>query len=300
MVYGAIEWTVDPIGFRLGALNINYYGLFFVACIVSGVLLMRPMFRRRGLPLDGASGLTIYVVLGILICARLVHCLAYDTARTLADPLSLLRFWDGGLASHGAVIGTFAGSYVWCRRGLDRFAAALAPRTPKPLRALAQLVFGPLDTEQKLSWMQTLDIIVPAIATSIIFIRLGNLFNHEIVGRVTVAPWAFRFRYHSDQLPRHPAQLYEATLGLFVLGVLTYFAYWRERLHRDGFRLWLFLTLLFGVRFFLEFFKEYQSDALEALPGLTLTMGQLLSLPVLAISIPLGLRAWPRPEGGEE
>lgn len=197
------------------------------------------------------------MMVGTIAGARLGHCLFYDPAYYLTHPLKILMVWEGGLASHGGAIGILAALLLYSRK--------------RP--------------EQPYLWL--LDRMVIAIALAGLFIRLGNFFNSEILGIPTDVPWAIIFD-RIDSSPRHPAQLYEAVAyGSIFVGLY--------RLHHKlgaktptGLLFGLFLTSVFGFRFFIEFVKERQAAYGLDLP---LSVGQLLSIPLFIAGIILLTRA---------
>jgi phosphatidylglycerol---prolipoprotein diacylglyceryl transferase len=202
MLPAVIDWTVDPIALSLGGLQVRWYGLCFLACILVSIKIMEPMFRRLGRDPEEATSLTIHVVIGIIVGSRLIHCLFYDPHLYLppeGNPLRIFKIWEGGLASHGGTLGAIVASYMWVNNVVNRGCDLVVPYTPGPIAAIADTLFGrPLEAKG-ITWRQLADIAAPAIATAICFIRFGNLMNHEIVGRGTDAPWAFRFhRYLTE------------------------------------------------------------------------------------------------------
>jgi len=293
-----IDWTWDPIAFSFWKLTIRWYGLCFLAGILTSIWIMEPLFGRLKRDREEATSLTLYVTIGIVLGARIAHVCFYDPSYYFADPVRILKIWEGGLASHGAAVGALLASWIWVRGYVPKLSDRLAPKTPAPIRLLLRILFGTPTYTPGLSWRQMVDIAAPAIALAGAFIRLGNLFNHEIVGRTAGnLPWAFRFSRHRDQLPRHPTQIYEIFMFLFIFAVLYHFAWKRDEEHRPGFRAYLFFTLWFGIRFFIEFSKEYQSELAQPF-GLSLTMGQMLSAPFVMFFAPLTIWAWRRPTEG--
>jgi prolipoprotein diacylglyceryl transferase len=261
----AITWDVSPDLFTIRAFGaeipIAWYGLMFAVSFFLGQLLGSYLFRKDGKPAGDVELLTIYVVLGTVVGARLGHYLFYEWELLFRDPfdwlMSLVTPPFRGLASHGATIAIPAALYLYARR--------------KP--------------DQPFLWVT--DRVVIIVALGGILIRLGNLFNSEIYGTPTALPWAFRFVRETDPsllpvVPRHPTQLYEALFCLFLL-VLT-FGLWRykRRTLPIGIITGLFITLLFSFRFLVEFLKNDQS-AFEQ--GLVLNMGQLLSIPAVLMGL---------------
>jgi prolipoprotein diacylglyceryl transferase len=223
---------------------------------------MREVFRSEGKSEEDLNSLVNYMVLGTLIGARLGHCLFYDPGFYLSNPLEILKFWHGtsfgisGLSSHGGALGIFSALYIYTRK-------------------------------REIPYIWILDRIVIPTALGGLFIRLGNLFNSEIVGIPTEVPWAFVFT-RIDNLPRHPAQLYES-FGYGLIFVMLYSLYRRLRRESpDGLLLGLFTLFAFTYRFFIEFVKERQANYGQ---DLLLSVGQLLSVPLVILGIFLVARA---------
>lgn len=207
------------------------------------------------------------VGLGAIIGARLGDVLFYQsTSAWLHNPLSILYVWEGGLASHGAVIGILLALAILARRlrneGLGFF-----------------------------NLLRLADRIAPFVALAGCFIRIGNFINQEILGKPTDMPWAVLFLHPADGsavVPRHPVQLYES-IAYLVIFIGLYTRWSRQPLFRsEGKCLGLFFTLIFGVRFLAEFFKVEQSTY-STLPFM-LTMGQLLSIPLVILGFWLTFR----------
>lgn len=239
-------WNVDPVAITLGPLAVHWYGLLFAAGFFVGLRLMIRIYVREGRDPAELERLFGYVVAGVLIGARLGHCLFYDPAYYLAHPLDILKIWEGGLASHGGAAGLVTAVWLFLRR-------AGGPDLPWLLDRLA----------------------IPA-ALGGACIRLGNFMNSEIVGLPTVVPWAVVFA-RVDGLPRHPVQLYEALAYALIFGGLLG-AYHNGAGQRPGRLAGWFLVQVFAARFALEFLKMPQA-AYEQ--GFALTVGQWLSLPCI-------------------
>ncbi len=246
-----IWWTVSPELLRLGPLSIRWYGLLFALAFVLGYVIMQKIYKIEKKPLEDLDKLSIYVIVGTVLGARLGHCLFYDAEYYLSNPLEILKVWQGGLASHGAAIGILTALYIFSKKMKG----------------------------QNLLWI--LDRLVIVIALGGALIRLGNLFNSEIFGKPTDVAWAFIF-FRVDNIPRHPTQLYEATF-YFVSAILLYLNYHNQKSElKLGVNFGLFLILIFGFRIFVEFFKENQSAFEATLP---LNMGQLLSIPFVMLGV---------------
>ncbi|MEZ6195139.1 MAG: prolipoprotein diacylglyceryl transferase [Planctomycetota bacterium] len=248
----AFEWDCDPQIFKIGVVALRWYGLLFATAFVLGFFLMRGIYRREGKKESDLDSLLTWMVVATIIGARLGHCLFYEPAYYLSHPEKIIAVWEGGLASHGGAIGILIALWLYTRTRPD----------------------------QPYLWL--LDRIVLPTALAGCFIRLGNFFNSEIVGVHTDRSWGVIFRRLHDPEPRHPAQLYESVCYLLVFFLL--WAIYRSRgaATPRGRLLGLFLVLVFGARFAIEFVKKRQAAWGEDLP---LSVGQLLSIPVFALGV---------------
>lgn len=245
-------WSVNPIAFEFGSFRIFWYGILFAAAILSGLEFMKWVFKLEERNQTLLDSMFIYIVLGIVIGARLGHCLFYDPAYYLANPLKIFAVWEGGLASHGGGLGVIIALYLYVKK-------------------------------YKMEYLWLLDRIAIPTALFGFFVRMGNFMNSEIVGQASDVPWAIVFS-RIDMIPRHPTQLYEAFSYLVIFFILTFiYKKKREFLH-NGFLFGLFLVLVFSARFMIEFVKErqaaYSSD-------LIISTGQMLSVPFLLIGVML-------------
>ena len=249
-----INWDVSPEIFHLGPVSVRWYGLLFALSFVFGYLILTKIFIKEGKPKTDVEQLSVYVIFGTVIGARLGHCLFYNPSYYLSNPIEILKVWEGGLASHGAAIGIIIALYLYSRKKKD----------------------------QNLLWLLDRLVIVVALGGSLI--RLGNLFNSEIYGIETQVPWAFIFPNGAGagMVPRHPTQIYEslAYLIIFIVLFITYNK--RKKIFNNGFLFGLFLILVFTFRFFVEFVKAVQEPFEADLP---LKMGQWLSIPFVLIGI---------------
>lgn len=245
MIISSIFWNVSPEIMKLGPFSLRWYGLLFASGFVLGYLILTKIYKLEKKPLADLEQLSIYVILGTVIGARLGHCLFYDPVYYLSHPIEIIKVWEGGLASHGAAIGILISIYLITKKQKDK----------------------------TMLWILDRLVIVVALGGSLI--RLGNLFNSEIIGRPADVPWAFIFA-RVDEIPRHPAQLYESFFYLITFVVL-YFTYMKtNKKSLPGYLFGLALVMIFGFRFFVEFIKENQSPFEQ---GMILDMGQLLSIP---------------------
>ena len=255
-----ITWDVNPELFTIFGREIRWYGLFWVVGLIVAVYIVQRIFDKEKLPQKWFDSLFIYMMLGIILGARIGHCLFYEPAYYLAHPLKILYIWEGGLASHGGVLGIIIAVWLYSRNV----------------------------TKKSMIW--TFDrVIVPTGFTSA-FIRLGNLMNHEIYGGPTSQPWGFRFIENIPAWmagappiytePSHPTQIYEALIYLLVFAV-TMYMYWKtDAKKKQGLLLGIAMIMIFLSRFFIEYIKEVQVDSeLLMRQNTGLILGQWLSIP---------------------
>ncbi len=253
-----IVWDVDPTIFKIGSYELRYYSLMFALAFGQGMILLRWMLKREGEPEKYNDSLFWYITLSTIIGARLGHVLFYDPIYYLHNPVEILNFREGGLASHGATIGIMVALYMFCRKN------------NKPYL-----------------WM--LDRAALLVPIAAFFVRLGNLFNSEIYGVVTDKPWGFVFVRAGETLPKHPTQLYEALAYLLLFFVMLWFYKCLDAARRwQGMMIGVFFVYLFTARIIIEQIKEIQV-AFEQ--NMTFNMGQLLSVPFILLGIYLILRA---------
>ena len=265
-----ITWNVDPEIFNIGPISVRWYGLLFALAFVFGQRILSKIYVTEGRTEGDVDAITLYMIIGTVIGARLGHTLFYDPEYYLSNPIEILKIWKGGLASHGATIGILLALWLFSRN-------------------------------YKFNYMWVLDRIVIVVALGGGLIRLGNLMNSEIIGKVSDAPWAFKFLQNHEMIngvaasqdPRHPTQLYES-LCAFLLFVLLY---WLWKKYKGalplGLLFGLFVTILFTFRFLVEFLKENQVDFEDTM---TLNMGQLLSIPLILLGLFVLLRVWQNPK----
>ena len=246
-----IPWDVNPEIFRIGSFAVRWYGLLFASSFLFGYVIMNRMFKNENLGEAVLDRLTIYMAIGVIIGARLGHCLFYEPAYYFRHPLEILMIWHGGLASHGAAIGILTAVWLFARK-------------------------------EKKDYFWVLDRIAIVVALSGFLIRMGNLMNSEIYGIETTVPWGFVFLRNHEVAPKHPTQIYEG-LAYLAIFVLLFILYWRKKgEHYQGMLISLLCILVFTARFFIEFLKENQV-AFEA--TMKLNMGQWLSIPFILLGI---------------
>jgi phosphatidylglycerol:prolipoprotein diacylglycerol transferase len=249
MLVLSIIWNPSPEIFEFGGFAVRWYGLFFALSFFFGYLIMQKFFNKEGVPIKLLDELTTYMILGTIIGARLGHVFFYEPVYYLAHPLKILKVWEGGLASHGAAIGIIS----------------------------AILIFSYV---RKKPFLWVMDRIVIVVALAGFLIRMGNLMNAEIYGLPTTLPWGFQFMRSTTPsdalLPRHPTQIYEGFTYLCIFFLLWWYYYKKDGKPSPGFIFGLFMVLVFGMRFLIEFIKEPQVGFEQ---GLLLNMGQMLSVP---------------------
>lgn len=284
----------NPVWFSIGPVPIRWYALAYVAGIILGWWYAARLARSERLWAPGAppvnvrqlDDLVLWITLGIILGGRLGYALFYKpalyvhlfTGSDWGERLGLFRMWDGGMSFHGGLIGVCLAIFLFARRN-----------------SINLLSLG--------------DLVAPAVPIGLFFGRIANFINGELWGRVTDAPWAIRFcnqRLYdlyrdtyggcpAGDLPRHPSQLYEAGLeGLLLFGVLAAAAWKFRLLAKPGYVTGLFLFGYGLSRALLEQVREPDSHMPEFLQG-QITMGMLLSIPMLLIGAWLIWRAWSRP-----
>jgi phosphatidylglycerol---prolipoprotein diacylglyceryl transferase len=262
MIIDYIHWNVDPVIINIFGISLRYYGVLFVSGLILCYLLLQWIYKKENIPLSKLEKLTIYGVIGIFAGARLAHCLFYEPSYYFSHPLEIILpiqpTADGGykfsgyqgLASHGGTLGLI----------------------------LALIIYAKKTNE---SIIKTIDLIAIVAPIGACFIRLANLMNSEIIGIPTNVPWAFIFE-REDNLPRHPAQLYEAICYLLIFPLMLYLYKTQRENLKNGFFFGLVITLIFVARFFIEFIKEKQVPFEEQMQ---FDMGQLLSIPFIIVGI---------------
>jgi len=241
----------DPVAFGLGPLQVRWYGLMYLLGFLAGWALGRYRARQPGSGWTAAQvdDLVFYIALGVILGGRIGYILFYGFGAFLHNPLTLFRIWEGGMSFHGGFLGVLLAMALFARQRQSGF------------------------------W-RTVDFIAPLVAPGILFGRIGNFINGELWGRVTDLPWGMVFRQTGDGLPRHPSQLYEAALeGVVLFAVVWLFsAKPRPVMAVSG-----VFALVYGTaRFSVEFVRQ-PDPQLGYLAFGWLTMGQVLSLPLIAV-----------------
>jgi prolipoprotein diacylglyceryl transferase len=238
----------------LGPFSIRYYSLLFLCAFILGLYLLKKVFEEKNIDTALIHPLFITIFICVIVGARLGHVLFYRPKYFFSHPLEIIKFWKGGLASHGAAIALLIGVIIFTRR-------------------------------HKISFYRIADCLAVPISIGTSFVRLGNFFNSEIVGRVTTVPWAVKFlRYREpgglQPQYRHPSQLYESGMGVIVCITLWVLLKRKKDNLQEGCLFYLFVFLYFSLRFLIEFVKESRF----IVPSLPFTTGQYLSVPFILFS----------------
>ncbi|MGQ7245624.1 prolipoprotein diacylglyceryl transferase [Salinicola sp. V024] len=249
---------IDPVAIAIGPLQIHWYGLMYVVGLAAAWWLGRRRADRLGLSHDDIGDLIFYGALGVILGGRIGYALFYGLDQLMANPLWLFKIWEGGMSFHGGLTGVLIAALLFARK-------------------------------HRLAFFQLTDFIAPLVPLGLGAGRLGNFINHELPGRVSDMPWAMVWppMMGLGPEPRHPSSLYEFALeGVVMFVVLWWFS---SRPRQRGMTSGLFL-LLYGVfRFAVEFVRR-PDPQLGFIAFDWLTMGQLLSLPMIFAG--LALMAW--------
>lgn len=257
-IFSAIVWEPSENLFTIGGFGIRYYALCWLVGLLAAYFVVKKIYKDRNVKEELFDPLFFYCFFGILIGARLGHCLFYEPEYYLANPIEMILpikeingTWQftgyAGLASHGGVIGVTIGLLLYIKK-----------------------------TGLKFMWvLDCLGIAAPIFSA---MVRLGNLMNSEIIGLPTDAPWGFVFVKAGITTPCHPAQLYES-IAYFVIFIAILFLY-KKFGNKVGSGLFSGFTLftIFTFRFFVEYIKEVQVDFEN---GMFMNMGQILSIPLI-------------------
>lgn len=254
----SIVWDFNPVLVSIGGFEIRYYSLMWAAALLVGGWIFSYFCKKEGRPQSLSDSAFLYIALGTMIGARVGHCLFYEPEYYLLKPWAIItEIRNGGLASHGAAIGIITAIWLCSRKN----------RVP-------------------VMWMtDRLGVIAPISGA---LIRFGNLFNSEIIGHQTDVPWGFKFMrlyrgLPAEQVPAcHPTQLYEALCYIATFLVLWWMYHKTDAPRRRGLMFGVALIGIFLTRFFIEFVKINQVAFEE---GMSLNMGQWLSLPFVALGV---------------
>ena len=250
---------LDPILLQIGPFALRWYSIAYLAGIFVGYWYLLKLIAQPGAPIARrhADDLVFYAALGIILGGRLGYVLFYNLPHYLANPLEIIKLWDGGMSFHGGVIGTSLGIIYLARK-------------------------------QKLNWLRIHDYVACCVPFGLFFGRLANFVNQELWGAVTNVPWAIRFvevdQYGAQALgpPRHPSQLYEAGLEGIVLFAILWWMFWKTKARYEPGKLVGAFILFYGLfRFAVEFIREPDSQLVEFAQATGLHMGQWLCVPMI-------------------
>ena len=260
----AIAWTdlgLSPVALDLGFFELRWYSLAYLAGIFVGSWYLLKLIRQPGSPMARrhADDMVFYAALGIILGGRLGYVLFYNLSYYLANPVDILKLWDGGMSFHGGVIGTTLGILYLARR-------------------------------EGLSWLRVHDYVACCVPFGLFFGRLANFVNHELWGATTNVPWAVRFPEMTAigttilGDPRHPTQIYEALLEGLMLFLILWWMFWKtEARYQPGKLVGAFIFFYGLFRFAVEFVREPDLQLVEFARDTGLHMGQWLSLPMILI-----------------
>jgi len=244
--------VIDPVAFSLGPLKIHWYGIMYLLGFSSAWLLARWRASRYHLPWTAVqiSDLIFYAALGVILGGRLGYMLFYNASQLLYSPWTVVKLWDGGMSFHGGLLGVIIATALFARR-------------------------------HKKAFLEVTDFVAPLVPIGLALGRIGNFINGELWGRVSDVPWAMVFPY-AGNLPRHPSQLYELGLeGIVLFLVLWFYASKPRPVGRISA---LFLIGYASARIIAECFRE-PDFPMGFVAFDWLTMGQLLSIPMLLVGI---------------
>ena len=241
--------NIDPILVSFGPFEIRYYGLFFVLGFVIAYFLLVHLAKRRELSLnkDDITDFLLYIIIGVVLGARIFYVFAYNLPFYLDNPVQIIAIWNGGLSFHGGIIGAAIAGFYFTKK-------------------------------KKVDFYELADIVVIPVALGLALGRLGNFTNGELYGRITDVPWSFKFP--DAEGFRHPSQIYASFKNLLI-----FFTLWtnKDKQLPKGFMFWLFVVMYSALRFTVEFFRE-PDPQLGFIIG-WLTMGQILSIIMFVIGI---------------
>jgi len=241
--------TINPTILKIGPLQIRWYGIMYILAFLASYFLVKYQIRKKRLPIDinTVNDLFLFMIIGLIVGARLGYVVFYNLPFYLSHPLKLFAVWEGGMSFHGGLIGIIFAGLLFIKK-------------------------------RKASFWEFADLISVTAPIGLGLGRLGNFINAELYGRVTNLPWGMIFPT-GGILPRHPSQLYE----LFFEGILLFIVLWliKDFQFKKGTLFCLFLILYSIFRFFMEFFRE--PDPQLGLLFSFITMGQILSI-VMCVS----------------
>lgn len=301
-----VAFEIGPIG-SFGPIEVRYYSLMFGIGIIGCYFITRWLWKRSNFPVKHFDMVAIYLFFGLFIGARLGEVLFYNPVYYFSNPLSIFKTWEGGLSSHGATIGVFVAYLLfWLMHGKKKH------RNSCDSKEAAAETGG-------FKFAKYPDILCIAFPLVAGFVRIGNFFNSEILGKPTDLPWGVIFTRNGETFARHPTQIYEALIawGIFAILLILYLKGVKrikgEKVGKESaltakdstltikrapwaknyFFLFTFIGLYFLTRFLIEFLKEYQVS-FEGPATLSLSMGQILSIIPFFIALSYFIFIYPK------
>lgn len=253
---------IDPVLISFGPFAVRWYSLAYIAGLVLGWRLIRHLAVKPAYNINPnkVDDFIVWATLGVILGGRIGYILFYNFSYFAENPLKIFMVWEGGMSFHGGFLGVVIATLFFCR-------------------------------QHRINFFKLSDLLACATPIGLFFGRIANFINAELFGRVTNVPWGVVFP-NSGPAPRHPSQLYEAALeGLLLFVVINIMARYSAVQNRRGFLTGAFLSGYAASRIFVELFR--QPDAHIGLLLLNLTLGQWLSLPMLAAGIYIMFRSQP-------
>lgn len=261
--------NIDPVLVRIGPFAIHWYGIGYIVGILFAWWYARKLVSTGRLWAGGASPIRpediddflVWAAIGVVLGGRIGYVLFYDLPRYLAQPLDIFAVWQGGMSFHGGFAGTTLAMVFFARR-------------------------------RGFSILSMFDVVAAGVPVGLGLVRVANFVNSELWGRITDVPWAVEFPT-GGPFTRHPSQIYEALLeGVALFALLTVLVWGARKLKSPGLVCGAFVAGYGAARIFVEFFRE-PDPQLGYLAGGWLTMGMVLSLPMVLIGLWLMGRARP-------
>ncbi|MDZ7798976.1 MAG: prolipoprotein diacylglyceryl transferase [Patescibacteria group bacterium] len=258
--------NLNPNLLKIGSVQIRWYGLLFVLGLLFYIFFTRWVFKKANQSVKKLEDLFIYLFFGFLIGARLGHVFFFQWPYYSKNPGDIIKIWQGGLNSHGAMIGLL----------------------------VAYIIFYFIEKRKNpdFNFYQYSDLLVIGIPIVAMMVRIGNFINAEVLGRLTNSSWGVVYQSLGENIARHPVQIYEAIAALIIFFILL--GVFLNKKTKPYFMTFLFLLLYFGSRFILEFFKKYQILEKSGTWTLGLTMGQALSVIPILVTLIYFIYYYPR------
>jgi phosphatidylglycerol:prolipoprotein diacylglycerol transferase len=244
---------IDPVFLRIGNLEIRYYGLIYAMMFTVGLFMMIKISeynlkskkdkRYEKFNKDAVYDYMIYLILGSILTARLFYIIFYNLNFYITNPVEIFAFWHGGMSIHGGLVGGVLATILFCKK-------------------------------RKIDFYTVADVVTIPLALGLAIGRIGNFINQELYGKLTNLPWGVTFETAIGK--RHPSQLYESGKNLIIFGTLLLL---NKKRQKPGTIFWTFIMMYGILRFIVEYFRDIQTFSLF----FNLTMGQILSIPMIIL-----------------